>query len=70
MISARKPPKSRKRPGRSEWLELRLAPATKRHQRMVLSGADRDAFLAAMTRRPDPAPRLVAALWRHRQLLG
>jgi uncharacterized protein (DUF1778 family) len=40
------------------------------HQRMVLSGADRDAFLAAVARKPDPAPRLVEALKRHRHLLG
>jgi uncharacterized protein (DUF1778 family) len=40
------------------------------HQRMVLSGADRDAFLAAIDRKPDPAPRLVEALRRHRELFG
>jgi uncharacterized protein (DUF1778 family) len=40
------------------------------HQRMVLSGADRDAFLAAVGRKPDPSPRLVEALRRHRQLFG
>src|SRR5712691_4943309 len=40
------------------------------HQRMVLSGADRDAFLAAIDRKPDPAPRLVKALKRHRHLFG
>jgi uncharacterized protein (DUF1778 family) len=40
------------------------------HQRMVLAGADRDAFLAALDRKPAPAPRLVAALRRHRDLLG
>ena len=40
------------------------------HQRMVLSGADRDAFLAAVGRRPDPSPRLVEALKRHRHLFG
>ncbi len=40
------------------------------HQRMVLSGADRDAFLAAVSRRPDPSPRLVKALKRHRRLFG
>jgi uncharacterized protein (DUF1778 family) len=40
------------------------------HQRMVLSGADRDAFLAAVSRRPDPSPRLVKALKRHRHLFG
>ena len=38
------------------------------HQRMVLSGADRDAFLAAIGRNADPSPRLVEALKRHRHL--
>jgi uncharacterized protein (DUF1778 family) len=38
------------------------------HQRMVLSGAGRDAFLAAVGRKPDPASRLVDALKRHRDL--
>ena len=40
------------------------------HQRMVLLGADRDAFFAAIERKPQPAPRLVEALRRHRRLLG
>ncbi|SRR5712691_7834592 len=40
------------------------------HQRMVLAGADRDAFLAALNRAPKPAPRLVEALRRHRRLFG
>ena len=40
------------------------------HQRMVLSAADRDAFLAAIARKPDPALRLVQALKRHRDLFG
>ncbi len=40
------------------------------HQRMVLVGADSDAFLAAIDRTPDPAPRLVEALKRHRRLAG
>lgn len=40
------------------------------HQRMVLLGADRDAFIAAIERTPQPAPRLVEALRRHRRLLG
>jgi uncharacterized protein (DUF1778 family) len=38
------------------------------HQRLV--GADRDAFLAALERKPRPAPRLVEALKRHRRLFG
>jgi uncharacterized protein (DUF1778 family) len=40
------------------------------HQRMVLLGADRDAFIAAIERKPEPAPRLVRALRQHRRLLG
>lgn len=40
------------------------------HQRMVLAGADRDAFIAAIDRAPDPAPRLVEALKRRRRLVG
>ena len=40
------------------------------HQRMVLVGADRDAFLAAIDRAPNPAPRLDEALKRHRRLVG
>src|ERR1700704_2929829 len=40
------------------------------HQRMVLSDTDRNTFLAAIDRKPDPAPRLVEALKRHRQLFG
>jgi uncharacterized protein (DUF1778 family) len=40
------------------------------HQRMVLSGADRDVFLAAIGRKPDPATRLVDALKRHRHQFG
>jgi uncharacterized protein (DUF1778 family) len=37
---------------------------------MVLAGADLDAFLAAIERKPNPAPRLVKALKRHRRLFG
>ena len=40
------------------------------HERMVLSGADRDAFLAAVLNPPEPTDRLVAALKRHRELFG
>lgn len=36
------------------------------HERMVLRGADRDAFLKAISNPPPPAPRLIAALRRHR----
>ena len=37
------------------------------HQRMVLLGADRDAFIAAIERDAKPAARLIEALKRHRR---
>ena len=40
------------------------------HQRMVLSGADRDALFAAIGRTPDPSPSLVKALMHYRDLFG
>jgi len=40
------------------------------HERMVLSGKDRDAFLDAVANPPPPAPKLVKALKRHRELFG
>lgn len=40
------------------------------HERMVLVGADRDAFLEAVMNPPEPAEKLVAALRRHREILG
>jgi uncharacterized protein (DUF1778 family) len=40
------------------------------HQRMVLTGADRDAFLDAVVNPPEPTDRLIAALRRHRDLVG
>ncbi len=40
------------------------------HERMVLTGADRDAFLAAVMNPPEPADKLVAALRRHRDVTG
>jgi uncharacterized protein (DUF1778 family) len=40
------------------------------HDRMVLTAADRDAFLDAVVDPPEPAERLVAALRRHRDLMG
>jgi uncharacterized protein (DUF1778 family) len=40
------------------------------HERMVLSGADRDAFLAAVEAPPAPTEKLIAALRRHRDLFG
>ena len=38
------------------------------HERMVLTGRDRDAFLAAVRNPPPPAARLIAALRRHEKL--
>lgn len=38
------------------------------HERMLLAGADRDAFLAAVMEPPEPAERLVAALKRRREM--
>lgn len=38
------------------------------HERMVLIGADRDAFVSALMNPPKPTPRLVAALKRRRAL--
>src|SRR5262249_43080447 len=40
------------------------------HERMVLTGKDRDAFLDAVANPPAPAKKLVAALRRHRELFG
>jgi uncharacterized protein (DUF1778 family) len=40
------------------------------HERMVLTAADRDAFLDAILNPPEPADRLIAALRRHRDLMG
>lgn len=40
------------------------------HERMVLIGADRDAFLDAVMNPPAPTKKLVAALKRHREVLG
>ena len=40
------------------------------HERMVLTGADRDAFLAAVQNPPKPADKLIAALRRHRDVVG
>ena len=40
------------------------------HERMVLRGADRDAFLAAVSSPPPPKKRLIGALRRHRALWG
>lgn len=40
------------------------------HEQMVLTGADRDAFLSAILNPPQPTHRLVAALKKHRDRLG
>jgi len=40
------------------------------HQRMVLAGADRDAFLDAVLNPPKPTKKLIAALRRRRGLMG
>ena len=40
------------------------------HERMVPTGSDRDAFLAAIANPPAPTKKLVAAFKRHRQLFG
>ena len=40
------------------------------HERMVLTGTDREAFLEAVLDPPQPTKRLVAALKRHRDLFG
>lgn len=40
------------------------------YQRMVLTGADRDAFLEALANPPEPGERLAAAMRRHRDLAG
>lgn len=40
------------------------------HERMVLTGADRDAFLDALTNPPEPTEKLVAALKLHRERFG
>jgi len=40
------------------------------HERMLLTGADRQAFLEALRNPPAPTAKLIAALKRHRDLLG
>lgn len=40
------------------------------HERMVLTGADREAFLDAVMNPPEPTEKLVTALRRHRELFG
>lgn len=38
------------------------------HERMVLRGADREAFLRAVEKPPAPTKRHIAAMRRHKQL--
>ncbi len=40
------------------------------HERIVLSGADREAFLEAVMNPSDPTDRLISALRRHRDGVG
>lgn len=40
------------------------------HERMMLIGADRDAFLEAVVNPPKPTEKLLAVLRRHREILG
>ena len=40
------------------------------HERMVLTGADRDAFLDAVMNPPAPTPRLITALRRRRDAMS
>jgi uncharacterized protein (DUF1778 family) len=40
------------------------------HERMVLTGADREAFFDALSNPPEPSEKLIAALRRHRDLIG
>ena len=40
------------------------------HERMMLVGADREAFLDAVMNPPAPNAKLLAALKRHRKTLG
>jgi len=60
MPSARKKAASSKKP----------ASPQREFKTQRLQGADRDAFIAAIERKPEPAPRLVRALRQHRRLLG
>jgi uncharacterized protein (DUF1778 family) len=40
------------------------------HERMVLTGANRDAFLSAVLKPPRPTAKLIAALRRHHDATG
>lgn len=46
------------------------AACSKERLHLVLTGADRDAFVAAVLDPPKPTDKLIAALRRHRDLLG
>jgi uncharacterized protein (DUF1778 family) len=41
-----------------------------KQERMELTGADRDAFIAALLAPPEPTKKLVAALKRHQAVFG
>lgn len=40
------------------------------HKRMLLTGADREAFVEAVMNPPKPTKKLISALKRHRDLMG
>lgn len=40
------------------------------HERLILTGADREAFFEALMSPPEPSEKLIAALRRHRDLVG
>jgi uncharacterized protein (DUF1778 family) len=40
------------------------------HERLVLTGADREAFFEALMNPPEPSEKLIVALRRHRDLMG
>ncbi len=40
------------------------------HERLMLADADREAFLEAFMNPPEPSETLIAALRRHRDLMG
>ncbi len=44
-------------------------PALDEHGRMVLTGADRDAFLSAVLKPPALTAKLITALLRHRDVV-
>jgi len=44
--------------------------ALEERERLVLTGADREALFAALMNPPEPSEKLIAALRRHRDLMG